>query len=244
MDFADATGIDKKTETEAFELLCYYQYKERGIVSFIVRNMLDLYSAAGLAVPDRSLLEKQVKKHPALKSHGIEGGFEFAPGVVGALDNKYGNLWIDAKLQKRPSKDAAPAGSEVIPEERFCGKRDGFDRLISQVNSTYRNEHYDACASVMRRLLEAALILSFQTNGIENEIRSGSGHLKFEELIRKADESTVLGLSGKGVDIAALSGIGDYSGRGPLYTFSANDINSARIAYRNALEALFSSSKL
>jgi hypothetical protein len=153
----------------------------------------------------------------------------------------YGHLWSAPAVQE----NSAAADIEVISEERFCGKRDAVDRLIVQINSTYRDGSFDACASVMRRLLEVALVLSFQANGIENEIRNRSGeYMLLEDIVRKAAVSDVLGLSRKGVDIMAVSKIGDYAGKGAMYTFGANDINSVRIAYRNALEVLFSVSKL
>jgi len=92
----------------------------------------------------------------------------------------------------------------------------------------------------MRRLLEVTLILSFQANGIENEIRgNGKDYIEFAEIVKKAAGSGVLGLSQKGIDITAVSKIGDYSGKGPMYTFGANDINSVRTGFRNILETLY-----
>ncbi|MDR0198711.1 MAG: hypothetical protein LBI08_03095 [Methanomassiliicoccaceae archaeon] len=238
MEFAGACKLSSKDDIEVFELLCYYQMREGGARTFTVRGMEDIYTGAGLEVPKRSALEKRVRKHPNFKPKGIDGSVEFAPGAVGSLDNAYGHLW--AVEPDAPAAKAASAGIEVLSEERFCGKRDGLDRLIVQVNSTYRDGSFDACASVMRRLLEAVLILSFQAKGIENEIRAGSSdYVGFDDIVRKAAASGALDLSGKGIDISAVSRIGDYTGRGPMYTFGANDINSVRTGYRNVLETLY-----
>jgi hypothetical protein len=97
----------------------------------------------------------------------------------------------------------------------------------------------------MRRLMESMLILAFQANGIENEIRgNGKDYVDFDELVKRAANSGVLGLSKKGIDISMVAGIADYSGKGPMYTFSANDINNVRTGYRNILETLYEVAKL
>ncbi|MCL2143663.1 MAG: hypothetical protein FWH44_05355 [Methanomassiliicoccaceae archaeon] len=241
MDFADACGLASRTDAEAFELLCYYLTKSSGTRSFIARDMLDLYGRAGLPMPDRTTLEKMTRKHSSFRVHGIEGALEFVPGVLGSLDARYAGIWTDVSQSKTPN--AAPADAEIISEERFCGRRDGLDKMIKQINSSYRDGSFDACALVMRRLLEAVIILAFQSNGIEDEIRDG-GHLRYEDIVRKAAESGVLALSKKGIDIAAVSKIGDYSGKGATYTFGANDINAVRVGYRNAMEALYDLAKL
>ena len=253
-DFADACKLSEKNEAERFELLCYYQARENGARTFSIRGMADVYTGAGLETPDRSAVEKQVRKHGSFVSKGIDGSLEFAPGVLGSLDSTYGYLWDAPAAQTHPAAQAAPvaksvpsaaANVEVLSEERFCGKRDGLDRLIVQVNSTYRDGAFDACAAVMRRLIEAALILSFQANGIENEIRgNGNDYIKFEDIVKKAAGSSVLALSQKGIDISMVSRIGDYSGKGPMYTFGANDINAVRTGYRNILETLYEVAKL
>ena len=232
IDFTDACDIGSKTDVERFELICYYKAKEEGMRSFSVRKILEVYAEAGLTLPDRPVLEKEVKRSKSFRPFGIEGTLRFTIIVFEKLDRKYGHLWT--------SMNSVPTDSEVVNEKRFCGRRDGFDRLISQINLSYRNESYDACASVMRRFLEAALILSFQSVGTENEIRGVDGrYIDLGGIIRKVIEDNALGMSQKGKDLLSISEIGDYSRQGPMYTFSANDINSVRIAYRELLDILY-----
>ena len=251
-DFADACKLSEKGGAERFELLCYYRFRENGTKAFYTRGMTDVYTGAGLDAPDRAALEKEIRKKGSFVSKGIDGALEFAPGVLGTLDTAYGHLWDAPAAQSQPAAPAtvtksvpSAANFEVLSEERFCGKRDGLDRLIVQVNSTYRDGSFDACAAVMRRLIEATLILSFQANGIENEIRgSGNDYLGFADIVKKAAGSDVLALSQKGIDISMVTKIGDYSGKGPMYTFGANDINAVRTGYRNILETLYEVAKL
>jgi hypothetical protein len=256
-DFAEACDMVSKPEIDNFELICYYLAKENVTSVFSVKNVFEMYGDVGLEISDRPALEKQARKHTSFQNVGIEGTLKFQPEAYGSLDSRYGHLWtamtaapVHAAPLQTASVAAAPAaapaaGIEVLSEAKFCGKRDGFDRLIVQINSSYRNGSFDACAAVMRRLLESALIFSFQANGVDSDILGGDGrYLGLFDIIRKAVENKVLDLSKIRSDLMDVSRIGDYSGQGPMYTFGANDINSVRNAYRNVLETLFLVSKL
>ncbi|MCL2785913.1 MAG: hypothetical protein FWD81_01640, partial [Methanomassiliicoccaceae archaeon] len=154
-DFVDAHGMTSRTDTENLELLCYYVTKEKRGKPFHIRSVLDMYDNAELDVSDRAALEKYAKKHPSFRTTGLDGSMEFVPTAFARLDALHGKMWMDA--DERP-KGSTPDGCEIIDMNRFGGKRDGFDKLIAQINSSYRNEEFDSCALVMRRLLEAALI--------------------------------------------------------------------------------------
>ena len=238
--FTDACEMPSKDRTEGLELLCYYVAKEKDGRSFSVREVLDLYEEAGLGAPDRSSLEKQMRKHASFRRVGIDGSLEFHSGAFAAIDVLYGKIWNNAN---ETPKSSAPSCSEVIDEKRFCGVREGLDKLIIQVNSSYRDGSYDSCALVMRRLLEAVLIYSFQTAGLEKEISDNGRYQCFDDIVKKAVSNKALSVSQAADDLLKASSIGDYSKQGPMYTFSANDINSVRTAYRNVLDTLFSALK-
>jgi len=236
IDFTEACDIRSGTEIERFELLCYFKVKEKNIHQLSLRRVSDLYKEAGLDIPDKTALEKELKNCDSFRYHGIEGTLRFSPAAFEALDRRYGHLWNNVA--------GVPTSSEVIDEGRFCGRREGFDRLVMQINSSYRNGSHDACASVMRRLFEASMILAFQSKGIEDMIRSEGGYLPLEGIIKTITDNGALGLSERKDDLLAISKIGDYSGRGPMYTFSANDINSVRMVYRELLDILYNLSGL
>ncbi|MCL1984195.1 MAG: hypothetical protein FWG58_02195 [Methanomassiliicoccaceae archaeon] len=234
--FADACDIASKTETEAFELFCYYLMKKEGSTKFSLGGMLSMYSDAGLDVPDRRALEKSVRERGSLRARGVDGLLEFDRGILRSIEERYGDIF-ERDVQVACGKDVL-SDSEVIPEDTFCGKRGAFDRLIVQINSAYRDGHFDACALTMRRLLRTALILSFQIGGIEDMIRNGDGYVNFRGIVEKALEADALGLSGKERELRSAAAIGDYSEKGVMYTMSVIDINSARLAYREILEML------
>ncbi|MCL2890769.1 MAG: hypothetical protein FWF40_02615, partial [Methanomassiliicoccaceae archaeon] len=231
LDFAEACDIVSKTEIERFALLCYFLVKEKNASQLSVRKVSGLYKGAGLDAPDKAALKEEIKNSGSFRPFGIEGTLRFSEAAFETLDTGYSHLWN--------SVAGVPAGSEVLDEERFCGKLEGFDRLVAQINSSYREGSHDACALTMRRLLEASMIFAFQSKGMEDAVRNGSGYLPLEDMIELIADTDALGLSGRMDDLSAAAEIGGYSGRGPAYTFSANDINSVRAAYREILGLLY-----
>jgi len=231
IDFTEACDIRSRTEIERFVLLCYFKVKERNESQLSLRKVSGLYKEAGLDIPDKATLVDDIKNSSSFRHYGIEGTLRFAQTAFEELDKEYGHLWN--------SVAGVPAGSEILDEERFCGKREGFDRLVIQINSSYRNGSHDACASVMRRLFEASMIFAFQSKGMEDMIRSDVGYVPLEDMVKMIADTDAFGLSGRADDLSAVTKMGDYSGRGPAYTFGANDINSVRAVYRDLLSILY-----
>ncbi|MDR0790954.1 MAG: hypothetical protein LBE47_00260, partial [Methanomassiliicoccaceae archaeon] len=180
-NFIEACSMASRTDIENFGLLCYYLAKENGYEHFMIRNMIDVCEDAGLTRPERSALEKEVRKSGSFRLKSFDGSVEFTPDAYRALDDAHGHMWtvVNAPV-------AAPVNCEVIDEAKFCGKREGLDRLIIQINSTYRDGSFDACAAVMRRLLEVSIIFAFQSNGMEKDVRGADGrYLCLDALIDK-----------------------------------------------------------
>jgi hypothetical protein len=228
-NFADACGINSKTDHEKFEIVCYYLAKEKGEDVFFFKDVYMVFEDENIVISDRPAMEKQIKRSSALKIR-LDGAFKFDPYAFGSLDKKYGHL-----LTERIQETTPPSGNELLPPERFCGKRETFDSLIEQINMTYAYGYYDACALTMRRLLGSALILALQSKGMEKDVVADDGkYLCYKDIVKKAVSMNIMNAD----DLSSAAGIGDHSDKGAAYAFGANDINSSRTAYRNTLEAL------
>ena len=59
------------------------------------------------------------------------------------------------------------------------------DQLIYQINHSYANNCYDAAAVLMRRLFEVLLVLSYQNNGIDDQIKdsTGKGYIMLDGIV-------------------------------------------------------------
>jgi len=86
---------------------------------------------------------------------------------------------------KEPKGTASAPGNELFPLALISSTERGYLLTIAkQMNGCFREGWYDACAVMMRRLVEIAIIESFEHHKIENEIKDGNGnYLQLTELI-------------------------------------------------------------
>lgn len=59
------------------------------------------------------------------------------------------------------------------------GTRGYLEKLAHQINGTYANAWYDACAVMIRRFVETLIIEAYEAHGIEANIKDGSGDFFF-----------------------------------------------------------------
>lgn len=138
------------------------------------------------------------------------------------------------------------SSSELIDEEKFCGKRDFLDKLIKQVNHSYINNCYDAAAVLMRRIFEVLLVLSYQNLGIDNEIKdaSGNGYVMLERIVSNAKGNATLKLSRIKNEFDTFRVVGNFSAHNITYTAGKKDIDDIKLNYRVMLEELYSKAGL
>jgi hypothetical protein len=128
----------------------------------------------------------------------------------------------------------------VLPYSLFQGTRGYLEKIVSQINITYEQACYDACAVMIRRLVEILIIESFEHNGIENKIKNTNGEfLHLEELIGKtiSESKWNLGRNTKRY-LGKLKDIGDLSAHTRRYNAQRTDIDKLTDGLRVAVEEL------
>src|ERR1700722_19039389 len=93
------------------------------------------------------------------------------------------NFFITAKaLQEEIREETGPpeegirsATQSVILISVVRNTRGYIERVANQINGTYQSGWYDACAVMIRRLLETLIIESFEKHGIAAKIKNPSG---------------------------------------------------------------------
>ena len=103
-------------------------------------------------------------------------------------------LSLSKKLQDeireaiRPPQEGYWAKTEcVIPSFLVRETRGYIEKVANQINGCYENGWYDACAVMIRRLIETLLIEAFEHNGIVNEIKDANGNfLPLEDIINRS----------------------------------------------------------
>jgi hypothetical protein len=127
-----------------------------------------------------------------------------------------------------PDEGFRAAGQSVIPRALTRNTRGYIEKVANQANGSYDNGWYDACAVMIRRLLETLIIESFESHGLSDKIKTGQGDfLYLRDLIDKtlAEPSWNLGRNVK-TALPRLKDIGDKSAHSRRFNAVRHDIDN------------------
>lgn len=130
--------------------------------------------------------------------------------------------------QNPPPEEGAPSPDDpVIYFSLVRNSRGYIERVVHQINGAYANGWYDACAVMIRRLVETLIIESFEKHGIINKIKSPSGDLLFlRDLITVTLAETAWNLSRNTKQaLPRLKDVGDLSAHSRRYIAQRKDID-------------------
>ena len=126
-----------------------------------------------------------------------------------------------------PSLGASPDSQMVLPHSIVSGTRGYIEIVTKQINGTYEKGWYDACAVMMRRLLEMLIIECFEHHNLSHEIKNNGGDfLYLSDLITKTsrESSWNLGRNSKRA-LPKLKNIGDQSAHSRRFNATREDID-------------------
>lgn len=134
---------------------------------------------------------------------GNDRDFSLDPRAMTALDELY-----------RPLVNAPRAASthQLLPMIRVKAAQNNWLRtIIEQINGTYEDGFYDACAPLCRRLVENLLIKAFESNGGKDTIRDKNGeYLSLAMIIEEAKRGQFFKLQrNTPAALAAIKAVGD-----------------------------------
>lgn len=241
IDYVEKTELNSKSEKDKALFLCFYHIKENNAENcFDMPTIVSLFSNCGYSMPNRSRLKNNLLTGSKKTFRSVKGisKIEIIPLVLQDLERNFGNLWED--------NVTVDSNSELLDEEKFCGKREFLDKLIRQINHCYSNNCFDGSAVLMRRLLEILLIMSYQKIGIDDDIKSkdGNGYLMLDGIIKNAMSNTQLKLSRIKNELEKIRKVGNFSAHGLTYSASKKDIDDIKLGYRVLLEELYNKAGL
>jgi hypothetical protein len=107
-----------------------------------------------------------------------------------------------------------------------------------QVNGAFRRGWYDACAVMMRRLLEIAIIEAFEARGLAAKIRDSSdNYLQLSDLVDRALKETTWSLSRNARKyLPQLRDVGHQSAHGRYFLARSGDLERLRAGCRVVIE--------
>ena len=100
------------------------------------------------------------------------------------------------EISKPPLEGTKPRTHHLIEFTSVERTRGFIESIVDQINGTYENAWYDACAVMMRRLIET-LIIEFHINhGIDCKIKVNNEFIPLDKLIEAAKKESKLSLTG------------------------------------------------
>jgi len=141
---------------------------------------------------------------------------------------------------KPPSETAISRDEPVIYMAMVRGTRGYIERVAHQANGSYANGWYDACAVMLRRLLETLIIECYETHKIEDRIKDQSGNYLFlKDLVDRAlaEQTWTLGRSVRSV-LPKLKELGDKAAHNRRYNTHREDIDKILKELRDTTQEL------
>lgn len=111
--------------------------------------------------------------------------------------------------------------------------------MVNQINGTYANAWYDACAVMIRRLIETLIIEVFEQHGIANKIKTPTGDFFYlSELIPRtlSEGKWNLGRNAKKA-LPRLKSVGDRSAHNRRFNATHDDIDKPAAAKASTLQS-------
>lgn len=170
-----------------------------------------------------------------------------------ALDIAKASLEVAKKIQEEvprfgtpPSEGAISPSEMVFPHTLVKGTRGYIEKIAYQINGSYGSGWYDACAVMLRRLIETLIIEAFECHKIEDKIKDQNGdYLYLSDLITKTliEPSWNLGRNAKKT-LPRLKNLGDLSAHSRRFVAHREDIEKVIPDIRTVMQELVYLAKL
>jgi len=146
----------------------------------------------------------------------------------------------DIKIGKIPKTDA------VIPIDIVKGTRGYIEKIAQQANGCYESGWFDACAVMIRRVIETLIIECFECHKIADRIKDSNGnYFLLKDLVNAClkENTWTLGRNTKKA-LPSIKDIGDLSAHNRRYLANKSDIDKIREGLRITVEEFVHLSKL
>jgi hypothetical protein len=135
---------------------------------------------------------------------------------------------IDVRKELGPPDEGLLADTQaVIPRSIVRGTRGYIEKVANQANGCYEKGWYDACAVMIRRLIETLIIEAYEKHSIANKIQNSQGDFFFlRDLISCCLSETAWNLSRNCKQaLPQLKDIGDKSAHSRRFVAQRGDLD-------------------
>lgn len=127
-----------------------------------------------------------------------------------------------------PPAEGLLAGTQcVVPHSVVRGTRGYIEKVVNQANGCYENGWYDACAVLLRRLIETLIIEAFEKHSLAQKIKNSKGDFYYlRDLVGLCIAETAWNLSRNCKQaLPKLKDLGDKSAHSRRYNAHRGDID-------------------
>lgn len=153
----------------------------------------------------------------------------------------------DIRVNNPPPAEGSVSNTELVVYFSLVkGTRGYLEKLVHQINGAYESGWYDACAVMIRRLVETLIIEAYEAHNISDSIKNAQGDFLFlGELISTAinEQAWALGRNAK-KSLKELKDIGDKSAHSRRFIAQRQDIDKVSADLRVAVQELVYLAKL
>jgi len=135
---------------------------------------------------------------------------------------------LDVRRELGPPDEGLRADTQlVVPRSLVRGTRGYIEKIANQVNGCYENGWYDACAVMVRRLIETLIIEAYEKYSIAQNIKNSQGDFFFlRDLIGQCLSESIWNLSRNCKQaLPKLKDIGDKSAHSRRYVAQRGDLD-------------------
>jgi len=150
------------------------------------------------------------------------------------------------KILQHPAEIETASGERVVPMVLVVDTRGYIEKVALQINECYERACYDACAVLMRRVLETVIIELYEHEGKAQLIKDTSGDFfMLKRLIATVLKDNDVSLS-RNVKKALpdLKDLGDLSAHSRRFVAKRHDIDDVQKKFRISLEEFLYLAKL
>jgi hypothetical protein len=136
-------------------------------------------------------------------------------------------IHAEVSIQVGPPEEGLLATTQpVVMMSLVRGTRGYIEKVSNQINGAYENGWYDACAVMLRRLIETLIIETFEHHSIANKIQNQAGDFVYlRDLIERTLAENAWNLSRNTKQaLPKLKDVGDKSAHSRRYVAQRGDI--------------------
>jgi hypothetical protein len=170
----------------------------------------------------------------------VSAGAKAAAGIAASI--KADLIELAGPLPEGQAADS----DAVVYRSLVANTRPYIQAVANQINGTYERGWYDGCAVMIRRLIETLIIETFESKGIADKIKNGTGDfLYLRDLINKTLDERSWNLSRNCKEaLKHLKDVGDKSAHSRRFIAHKNDIEPLRPDIRLVVQELISIAEL